>query len=82
MSVDHEIEPRLAREVEPGLGFALHLGQRIACRKEFCEQGIAAKRRVGEVAGPLRRIEGAARAASGPSGHAASRVSTRLPKAT
>ena len=32
--VDDETEPRLAREVEPGLSLALHLGERIAAGEE------------------------------------------------
>ena len=33
--VDDETEPRLAREVEPDLGLALHLGERIAAGEEL-----------------------------------------------
>ena len=57
--VDDETEPRLAREVEPGLGLALHLGERIAAGEKVRDQVGAAIGRIGEVAGLLRRIEGA-----------------------
>ena len=59
--VDDETEPRLAREVEPDLGLALHLGERIAAGEEVCDQAVAAKGRVGEVADLLRRVEGVPR---------------------
>src|SRR5687767_10284349 len=59
--VDNETEPRLAREVEPVLGLALHLGERITAGEELRDQAVAAKGRVGEVSGLLRRVEGVPR---------------------
>ena len=73
--VDDETEPRLAREVEPGLGLALHLGERIAAGEKVREEVVAAKGRVGEVAGLLRRVEGVPRERAARAGNAASRVS-------
>ncbi len=57
--VDDETEPRLAREVEPGLGLSLHLGERIAAGEKVRDEVVAAVGRIGEVAGLLRRVEGA-----------------------
>ena len=41
--VDDETEPRLAREVEPGLGLALHLGERIAAGEELVSRPLQLK---------------------------------------
>ena len=57
--VDDETEPRLAREVEPGLGLPLHLVERIAAGEKVRDQVGAAIGRIGEIAGLLRRVEGA-----------------------
>ena len=62
--VDDETEPRPSREFEPVLGLALHLGERIAAREKVREQVVAAKRRIGEVAGLLRDFEGATQRAA------------------
>src|SRR5208337_1816080 len=59
--VDDETEPRLSREVEPGLSLALHLGERIAAGEKLGEDVVAADGRVVEVARLLRRIEGESR---------------------
>src|SRR5271165_7302060 len=53
-----EIEMSAAREVEPGLGLALHLGERSATGEELREEVVAANRCVGEVAGLLGDFEG------------------------
>ena len=59
--LDDDTEPRLAREVEPGLGIALHLGERITACEKLGEDVVAAEGRIGEIAGPLRRLEGVPR---------------------
>src|ERR1700704_546541 len=48
--VDDQPEPRLAREVEPILGFALHVTERISGREKIGVQVVAAVSRKGEVA--------------------------------
>ena len=53
--VDDETEPRLPRELEAMLGFALHLDERIARRKKVRVQIVAAVRGIGEVADFVRR---------------------------
>src|SRR5208337_245086 len=53
-----EIETSAAREVEPGLGLALHLGERSATGEELREEVVAANCCVGEVAGLLGDFEG------------------------
>jgi hypothetical protein len=53
-----DTEPRLAREIEPGFGLALHVGERIAAREQVRHEVVLAKDRIGEVAGLLRRVEG------------------------
>ena len=58
---DDDTEPRLAREVEPGLSIALHLGERITAGEKLGEDVVAAESRIGEIADPLRRLEGVAR---------------------
>ncbi len=45
-----EPEPRLAREIEPGLSLSLHLGERIAGGEEVGDQVVAAIGSKGEVA--------------------------------
>src|SRR6185369_17326443 len=55
---DDETEPRLAREIEPGFGLALHLGERLAAREQVRDEVVLAKDRIGEVAGLQRRVEG------------------------
>ena len=74
--VDCQINPRLAREVEPGLGLPLHLGKRIAAGEKMREEVVTAKAGVVEVADLLRRVEGPPQPADGLSGHAA----VQLPK--
>ena len=56
---NRQAEPRLAREIEPGFGLALDLGERIAGGKEVCGQVVAAICRKGEVAEFAGGIEGA-----------------------
>src|SRR6195256_677942 len=56
--VDDETEPRLAREVEAGLGLPLHLVERIAAGEKVRDQVGAAIGPIGEIAGLLRRVEG------------------------
>ena len=80
-AVDDEAEPRLPREVEPSLGFALHLGERIAAGEKVRDQVVAAIRRKGEVAELVCRIEGASHQSAGRSGCASSRAMTWCPKA-
>ena len=57
--VDDDTEPRPARELEPGFGLVLHLGERIAAREQVRDEVVLAKDRIGEIAGLLRRVEGA-----------------------
>ena len=67
--MDDETEPRLAREVEPGLGLLLHLVERIAAGQKMRDQMGAAKGPIGEIASLLRRIKGEAyQAAAGADG--------------
>ena len=56
MSTD-ETEPRLLREREAMLGFALHFGERIARREKIRDQAGAAVRRKREVAALIRDLE-------------------------
>ena len=50
-------EPRLAHEVEPGLGLALHLAERVATGEKVRDEVYVAVDRAVEVADLLRRIE-------------------------
>ena len=50
-----DTEHDFARELEAGLGFALHLGQRVSGRKKICQQIVVAIRRKSEVADPASR---------------------------
>ena len=59
-AVNDEPEPRLLREGEAMLGFAFHLGQRIARHKKVRVQLVAAVGGVNEVADLVRRLECAA----------------------
>ena len=56
--VDDEPEPRLAREVEPILGFALHFSERVSACKKVGVQVVAAISRKGEVADFVCGVEG------------------------
>src|SRR5271166_3322881 len=56
-----KIETSAAREVEPGLSLALHLGERSATGEELRDEVVAANRCVGEVAGLLGDFEGVPR---------------------
>ena len=58
--VNDKTEPRLLRERETMLGFALHLGERIARREKVRVQVVAAVGRISEVADLVRRLERAA----------------------
>ncbi len=55
--VDNQTEPRLAREVEPGLGLPLHLLERIAAGEKVRDQVGAGIGRIGEIAGLLSRVD-------------------------
>ena len=57
--VDDKTEAALAREVEPVLGFALHLAERVSGGKKIGVQVVAAVRRKGQVADLVCGIEGA-----------------------
>ncbi len=63
--VDDEPEPRLAREVEPGLSLTLHLGEWITAGEKLCDQTVAAKGRVSEVSRLLGCVEGVPRGQAG-----------------
>ncbi len=57
--VDGETEPRLAREVEPGLGLVLHVTERITGGKEIRDQVVPAARCIHQIAKSVGRVEGA-----------------------
>jgi len=57
--VDAEAEPESAREVEPGLGLALHIGERLPGSKEVGGEGGMAVAREGDVAESVGCVEGA-----------------------
>src|SRR3979490_2875618 len=59
-AVNDKPEPRLLREREAMLGFAFHLGKRIARREKVRVQFVAAVGGVSEVADLVRRLERAA----------------------
>src|SRR6267154_4466235 len=59
-AVNDKPEPRLLREREAMLGFAFHLGKRIARREKVRVQLVAAAGGVSEVADLVCRLEGAA----------------------
>src|ERR1700746_3734417 len=58
--VNDKPEPRVPREREATLGFAFHLGKRIACREKVRVQFVAAVGGVSEVADLVCRLERAA----------------------
>ncbi len=55
--VDDDTEPRLAGEVELGLGRPLHLVERIAAGEKMRDHVGAGKDPIGEIAGLLRRVD-------------------------
>src|SRR5258705_8857354 len=59
-AVNDKPEPRLLREREAMVGFAFHLGKRIARREKVRGQFVAAVGGVSEVAGLVCRLERAA----------------------
>src|ERR1700688_4367338 len=59
-AVNDKPEPRLLREREAVLSFAVRLGKRIACREKVRVQLVAAVGSVSEVAHVVCRLKGAA----------------------
>src|SRR6201998_1908812 len=57
--VDDDTERDVTHELEASFSFALHLVQGVSRRKKICVQVVAAICRKGEVADPVRGVEGA-----------------------
>jgi hypothetical protein len=54
---DDETEPRLPRELEPGLGLSLHIAKAVSAREQVREQMGGGIPREGEAARFLRQVE-------------------------
>src|SRR5262249_33360494 len=57
--VEDEVEPESAREIEPGLGLALHISERLAGSEQAGDQGCMAVARECDVAESVGRLAGA-----------------------
>src|SRR5258708_36866871 len=54
-AIYNETEPDVCRELKTGLGFALHLSQRVSGREKICIQDVTAIRGIGEGTRHCRR---------------------------